>query len=64
MGAQYESEMVYHSLREEWEKQGVIFDSIEDGLKNHPELLFSGPGMGLRRLVAHFSFGWTGGMPR
>ena len=34
VGAQYESEMVYHSLREEWEKQGVIFDSIEDGLKN------------------------------
>jgi Fe-S cluster assembly protein SufB len=38
VGAQYESEMVYHSLKEEWEKQGVIFDSIEDGLKNHPEL--------------------------
>ena len=38
VGAQYESEMVYHSLREEWEEQGVIFDSIEDGLKNHPEL--------------------------
>ena len=38
MGAQYESEMVYHSLREEWAAQGVIFDSIEDGLKNHPEL--------------------------
>ena len=38
VGAQYESEMVYHSLREEWEKQGVIFDSIEDGLKKHPEL--------------------------
>jgi len=38
VGAQYESEMVYHSLREEWTKQGVIFDSIEDGLKNHPEL--------------------------
>jgi len=38
VGAQYESEMVYHSLREEWSKQGVIFDSIEDGLKNHPEL--------------------------
>ena len=33
-----ESEMVYHSLREEWAAQGVIFDSIEDGLKNHPEL--------------------------
>jgi Fe-S cluster assembly protein SufB len=38
VGAQYESEMVYHSLREKWEKQGVIFDSIEDGLKNHPDL--------------------------
>ena len=38
VGAQYESEMVYHSLKKEWEDQGVIFDSIEDGLKNHPEL--------------------------
>ena len=38
VGAQYESEMVYHSLREEWAKQGVIFDSIEDGLKNQPDL--------------------------
>lgn len=38
VGAQYESEMVYHSLKEEWEAQGVIFDSIEDGLRKHPEL--------------------------
>jgi len=38
VGAQYESEMVYHSLKEEWTAKGVIFDSIEDGLKNHPEL--------------------------
>ena len=38
VGAQYDSEMVYHSLKEEWESKGVIFDSIEDGLKNHPEL--------------------------
>ena len=38
VGAQYESEMVYHSLKAEWESQGVIFDSIEDGLRNHPEL--------------------------
>jgi Fe-S cluster assembly protein SufB len=38
VGAQYESEMVYHSLKEEWESQGVIFDSIEDGLKNHPDM--------------------------
>ncbi len=38
VGAQYESEMVYHSLRQEWESKGVIFDSIEDGLKKHPDL--------------------------
>ncbi len=38
VGAQYESEMIYHSLKKEWSDQGVIFDSIEDGLKNHPEL--------------------------
>ncbi|NOZ50625.1 MAG: Fe-S cluster assembly protein SufB [Chloroflexi bacterium] len=38
VGAQYESEMVYHSLREEWEKLGVVFVSIEDGLKHHEDL--------------------------
>jgi Fe-S cluster assembly protein SufB len=38
VGAQYESEMVYHSIQESLEKQGVIFLSIEDGLKQHPEL--------------------------
>jgi Fe-S cluster assembly protein SufB len=38
VGAQYESEMVYHSLKKEWEEKGVIFDSIEEGLRNHPEL--------------------------
>lgn len=38
VGAQYESEMVYHSLKKEWKDQGVIFDSIEEGLKNHPDL--------------------------
>jgi Fe-S cluster assembly protein SufB len=38
VGAQYESEMVYHSLKKEWEDKGIIFDSIEDGLKNHPDL--------------------------
>ncbi len=38
VGAQYESEMVYHSIQEHLEKQGVIFLSIEDGLKTHPGL--------------------------
>ena len=38
VGAQYESEMVYHSIQEHLEKQGVIFLSIENGLREHPEL--------------------------
>ncbi len=38
VGAQYESEMVYHKVQEHLEKQGVIFHSIEDGLRLHPEL--------------------------
>ncbi len=38
VGAQYESEMVYHSIQEHLEKQGVIFLSIEEGLKRHPDL--------------------------
>ncbi|MGK7313293.1 MAG: Fe-S cluster assembly protein SufB, partial [Candidatus Longimicrobiales bacterium M2_2A_002] len=38
VGAQYESEMVYHSLKKEWEDKGIIFESIEDGLRKYPEL--------------------------
>jgi len=38
VGAQYESEMVYHKLKEEWEKKGVIFLDTDTGLKEHPEL--------------------------
>ncbi|MGB2895657.1 MAG: Fe-S cluster assembly protein SufB [Anaerolineales bacterium] len=38
VGAQYESEMVYHSIQEHLEEQGVIFLSIEEGLRQHPDL--------------------------
>lgn len=38
VGAQYESEMVYHSVQESLKKIGVIFLSIEEGLKQHPDL--------------------------
>ena len=38
MGAQYESEVVYHNLKEEWAKKGVIFLDTESGLREHPEL--------------------------
>jgi len=38
LGAQYESEMVYHKIQENLENQGVIFLSIEDGLRKHPDI--------------------------
>ncbi len=38
VGAQYESEMIYHSIQEQLAEQGVIFKSIENGLREHPDL--------------------------
>jgi Fe-S cluster assembly scaffold protein SufB len=38
-GAQYESEVVYHRIREELARQGVIFLSMDDGLKQYPDLV-------------------------
>jgi len=39
VGAQYESEVVYHSLREEWAEQGVVFLDMDGGLREYPEIL-------------------------
>jgi Fe-S cluster assembly protein SufB len=37
-GAQYESEAVYHSLKEEWEKQGVVFVDSDTGLREYEDV--------------------------
>jgi Fe-S cluster assembly protein SufB len=39
VGAQYESEVVYHKLQEELVKQGVIFLDMDSGLREHEELV-------------------------
>ncbi len=39
VGAQYESESVYHSLRAEWEKLGVVFLDMDTALREQPEIL-------------------------
>ena len=39
VGAQYDSEVVYHSLRAEWEKLGVIFLDMDSGLREHPDIV-------------------------
>lgn len=38
VGAQYESEMVYHAVRKDLEDRGVIFLSTDDALREHPDL--------------------------
>src|SRR4030065_165075 len=35
VGAQYESEVVYHKLKKEMEKKGVIFLDCDEALKKH-----------------------------
>ncbi len=39
VGAQYESEVVYHSLREDLQKKGVIFVDTDTALREHPDLV-------------------------
>jgi Fe-S cluster assembly protein SufB len=38
LGAQYESEVVYHNLKQEWAEQGVIFLDTDTALKQYPEI--------------------------
>lgn len=39
VGAQYESETVYHNLKKEWEDKGVVFLDCDEALHSHPELM-------------------------
>ena len=65
VGAQYESEMVYHNIQEHLAKQGVIFLSIESGLREHPDLFRKYFGtvipIGDNKFAALNSAVWSGG---
>lgn len=39
IGAQYDSEVVYHNLKEQWEKLGVTFLDMDSGLREYPEIV-------------------------
>ncbi len=39
VSAQYESEVVYHSIREDLEKQGVIFLDMDSALREYPDIV-------------------------
>ena len=65
VGAQYESEVVYHSLREDLEKQGVIFLDMDGGLREHPDIVKEYFGTVIppndNKLAALNSAVWSGG---
>jgi Fe-S cluster assembly protein SufB len=39
VGAQYDSEIVYHKLKEEWEALGVVFTNMDEAVHRYPELV-------------------------
>ena len=39
VGAQYDSEVMYHNIRKDLEEKGVVFLSMDEGLKKYPELV-------------------------
>lgn len=39
VGAQYESEVVYHNIRKDLESKGVIFLDMDSGLREYPDLV-------------------------
>ncbi|APE95474.1 Fe-S cluster assembly protein SufB [Halodesulfurarchaeum sp. HSR-GB] len=39
VGAQYESEVVYQNMKEQWEKKGVVFMNMDRAVQEHPELV-------------------------
>ncbi|MCB1186813.1 Fe-S cluster assembly protein SufB [bacterium] len=39
VGAQYDSESVYHNLKKEWEEAGVVFLDMDTGLREHEDVV-------------------------
>jgi Fe-S cluster assembly protein SufB len=39
VGAQYESEIVYQNMQEQWQEKGVIFCDMDKAVREHPEIL-------------------------
>lgn len=38
VGAQYDSEVIYHNLKKQWEDKGVLFLDTDTALKKYPEI--------------------------
>ncbi len=38
VSTQYDSEIIYHKLKQKWSNSGLIFETIEGGLRKYPEI--------------------------
>ena len=65
VGAQYDSEVIYHSLKKDLEKKGVIFLDTDTALKKYPEIFKQFFGRAIpaadNKLAALNSAVWSGG---
>ncbi len=65
VGAQYDSEVVYHNIREDLERQGVIFVDTDTGLREYPDIFKQYFGSVIppndNKLAALNSAVWSGG---
>jgi len=65
VGAQYDSEVVYHNIRADLEKQGVIFVDTDTGLREYPDIFRQYFGTVIppndNKLAALNSAVWSGG---
>ena len=39
VGAQYDSDVVYHNLKKEWEDKGVVFENMDTAVHKYPDLV-------------------------
>lgn len=62
---QFDSEVIYGSLRKEWKEKGVVFTSMDEGVKKYPEIVrkYMGKVIGVddNKLAALNSAVWSGG---
>jgi len=65
VSAQYDSEVVYHNIKSDWESKGVIFCDTDTGYKKYPEIFRKYFGMIIppadNKLAALNSAVWSGG---
>jgi Fe-S cluster assembly protein SufB len=65
VGGQYDSEVIYHSLQETLAKKGVVFLSMDEGLKQYPAIVKEYFGKtvpyGDNKLAALNTAVWSGG---